>query len=157
MSKTVNKTELAKILGVTQKTLTEWQAEDPPMPMTKGKSTRAGNTYDTAKVIAWMIERQIGKRLGSDGHDKLDAAYEKARKDKEAADKLALENRVRRGELLEAAEVLARYGQLVHAARTKLRSIGSKLAKRVEGLPALKIRAEIDREIDEALTELSES
>ncbi len=66
MGEIVNKVRLAKILGKSERTLTEWQKEGMP---TKKKGARGqSNTYDTAKVIEWLIKKE------SDAITKMDAA-----------------------------------------------------------------------------------
>ena len=55
MGEIVNKARLSGILGKSERTLTEWQKEGLPVE-THGERGQS-NTYDTEKVIAWMVTR----------------------------------------------------------------------------------------------------
>lgn len=56
MGEIVNKARLAKILGKTEPTLTTWQKEGMPIAKVAERKGQS-NTYDTEKVIEWMIRR----------------------------------------------------------------------------------------------------
>ena len=72
----------------------------------------AADYYDsTAALPALYLEADIGQ---------LDATRERARKDKEMADKLAMENDVRRRELLPQAEVIETIGGVIGDANSRL-------------------------------------
>ena len=65
MGKSVNKSELAEIFGVSERTLTEWQ-NDSDLPIkTKGARGQA-NEYDTEAVITWFAQRELNK-VGVEG------------------------------------------------------------------------------------------
>ena len=53
----VNKRGLADVLGLTERTLTEWQDEGLPI-QARGERGQE-HAYDTAEVIAWWIEREM--------------------------------------------------------------------------------------------------
>ena len=95
----VNKEELSKILGKSTTTLTTWQKNGLPIFQdgTKGKA----NIYDTSDVIQWLIDFNLGKLIDDSEIDQQVYSYEKerARKEKEGADKLGMENAQRRKEL----------------------------------------------------------
>lgn len=55
MGEILNKQRLSKILGKSERTLTEWQKEGMPIE-TQGERGQS-NTYDTEKVIDWMLTR----------------------------------------------------------------------------------------------------
>ncbi|QZA80248.1 terminase small subunit [Deefgea piscis] len=57
MGKIVNKNELAQIVGVSERTLTEWQRAGMPMVLSKGRGT--SNQYDTAQVLSWRIAKAL--------------------------------------------------------------------------------------------------
>lgn len=57
--KVVNKREMASILGVTERTLTEWQKLG--LPFVRGKGRGAAGHYKTKEVIAWMIAREVSQ------------------------------------------------------------------------------------------------
>src|SRR5688572_18863745 len=66
----------------------------------------------------WRMARVFQHLVG--GGEGLDAAHERARKDKEMADKLALENAVRRAELVEASVVSGEWASIVSNVRARL-------------------------------------
>lgn len=69
MGKSVNKRELSEILGVSERTLTEWQRDG--MPVVEFADTLGReNTYDTEAVIRWWIAREVA-RVGGSAQDKL--------------------------------------------------------------------------------------
>jgi DNA-binding XRE family transcriptional regulator len=59
MGKRVNQAELAEILGVSHTTLWNWGKEGIPIDV-EGDSGLS-HEYDTAKVIAWQIAREVAK------------------------------------------------------------------------------------------------
>lgn len=70
-----NKTDLAEILGVSERTLTDWQDEGMPI-VARGERGQA-NAYDTVAVITWMEAREIAKARASTPRDRLDLARER--------------------------------------------------------------------------------
>ena len=58
MTKIVNRKELGEILGVSGQTLSNWLKEG--LPIVQDNGTNAGKLYDTAQVIAWMVDRKTG-------------------------------------------------------------------------------------------------
>src|SRR3954469_14390190 len=87
----------------------------------------------------------------------LDANYEKARKDKEMADKIEMANMVARGELI-SEDVGKKF--IIDAftrLRTRMLGLPTKLAIRLVGLKsAIEIQKILDDGVREALAELSE-
>lgn len=59
MGKQVNKKQLSAILGMTEKTLSEWQKSGMPIEIEGGRGR--SNFYDTAKVIDWIVTRRLAK------------------------------------------------------------------------------------------------
>ena len=76
----------AALMGVAPRTLRDWDASG------KGPPRNSDGTYPGPGLVAW----RIAKETGAD----LDASRERARKDKEWADKLAIGNQASRGEYL---------------------------------------------------------
>lgn len=88
----------------------------------------------------------------SDSEDGLDPIAERARKDKEHADKLALENQARRGELVDVGEVGALWAKLASETRSRLLSIPTKAAPLVIGCARIAQAQDIlETEIHDAL------
>ena len=95
------------------------------------------------------------KLYGQKGKDAIDPVYERARKDKELADKTALENQVRRGELLEVSDVKQIWADHIASAKSGMRSLPSKLAPVVAAETDPNVVNEILLDgVDEALEEL---
>ena len=143
----VNKTKLAEIFGVSQKTLTEWQKDGLPVEDRGGKGQ--SNTYDTGECIAW----RFNSLMTGDG---FDFNKERARKEKESADKLEMENEVTRGALVLSTEVSQAWGEEFSRVKNKLMAAPPKIAPL---MVAIKTPAEaqeiIKKVIIEALNELS--
>jgi hypothetical protein len=87
----------------------------------------------------------------------LDANYEKARKDKEMADKIEMANQVARGELISEDVVKKFIIDAFTRLRTRMLGLPTKLAIRLVGLKsAVEIQKILDDGVREALAELSE-
>ena len=115
----LNRTRLAEMFGVTQKTITDW--EKMGMPCLEKNTTRQGNRYSTVDCIAWRFNQ-----LHDTGD--YDLTVERARKEKESADKLQMENQVTRGELVEIADVEKLWSSEFARIKNKLLAIPKKLA-----------------------------
>lgn len=70
MGRAVNKRELSEILGISERSLTDWQKDGMPI-VELGESRGHENTYDTEAVIRWWLEREASRRVGSSSFDKL--------------------------------------------------------------------------------------
>lgn len=101
----------------------------------------------------WRMARVFAHLAGSG--DGLDAVAERARKDKEAADKLALENAVTREELGKLDEMEEWFGGHVERSRARLIQIPDALGQFCEPRNAAVVVAEARRLIYEALAELA--
>jgi hypothetical protein len=87
----------------------------------------------------------------------LDANYERARKDKEMADKIEMANMVARGELISEDVVKKFIIDAFTRLRTRMLGLPTKLAIRLVGLKsAIEIQKILDDGVREALAELSE-
>lgn len=137
--------EMAALLSVTPRTLRDWEKAGIEVPRNED------GTYPGPAVIAW----EIGRRSVPDGL--LNGEQEKARRDKESADKLAMENATRRGELARVDEVVRFVSDHNAAARAKLLSLPPKLSPQLVGIndPNV-IAAAIRAELYAALAELAE-
>jgi phage terminase Nu1 subunit (DNA packaging protein) len=101
-------TECATVLGVKTDTLKKWHGHGCP-----GEKDGSVWKFDTAKVFAWKLEKTreectpkpAQNESPVEGFEAIDPDYERARKDKEMADKLALGNARLRGEMIEVEEV----------------------------------------------------
>jgi phage terminase Nu1 subunit (DNA packaging protein) len=125
MGVTVNRRQLAEIVGKTEKTIREWQLNEGLPVQLSGVQGRS-NKYDTAEVINWMIARSQSKTV-SDGKGYAYEA-ERARLTHHQANKTALEEQVLAGKLLPADEVEQAWLDMAMAMRAKLLSLPGKLA-----------------------------
>jgi hypothetical protein len=130
----------ARLLSTTARSLRDWEAAGEAVPR------NSDGSYPGPALVAWYSER---------GGETLDANRERARKDKEMADKLSLENQLRRGELSVTKQIVSAFGGLVAAARSRLIQIPDALGQFCDARYATVIVAEARRRIYEALAELA--
>ena len=133
--------QLAELFSSTPRTIRTWHESGLPR--------LADGRYDGSACVAWRLARDRVE----DGQ--LDGPHERARRDKEMADKLALENRTRRGELIEAEEVQRGYGSLVMAARARLIQLPDSVAPLVPPASAAAVVGRVRTAVYEALTDLA--
>lgn len=132
----VNKRELADILGVTERTLTEWQ--DHGMPIKSRGARGEENEYDCPVVIAWMIDREVNKRSRAESQrDRLTRLQ---------ADAQELELLERKRELLPAGEIEPVWRHRVLSAAAFLAGQHSRLAGILEGTPGVEGKRKVLRE-----------
>ena len=105
----VNKRGLSEVLGVSERTLTEWQKEGLPVHF---RAERGGeNQYETAAVIKWHCDRQLQKANQVSAKDRLDNLR---------ADEIEVRMAKDAGNLLDALEVEQLWTSLITAARVDL-------------------------------------
>lgn len=116
----------------------------------------AGLDLDACRVayIRRLREQAAGRMGAPAGDDGLDLVQERARLAKEQADKTAMENAARRGEMVDAKEVARAVGQMLGMARARLLALPARFATIGTADPA-KARAKAKELIDEALDELA--
>lgn len=112
-------------------------------------------TTDAAGRVSrkWRMARVFSHLAGAG--EALDGNAERARKDKESADKLALENAETRGELGKLSEMEDWFGGHVERARARLIQIPNALGQFVDPRTSGSVVAESRRLIYEALAELA--
>lgn len=154
----LTKKEVSEVMGKTMKTIDDWCNKGLPFEK-KGRSY----SFDLRQVIQWREENLAGMTHGVRKIDqgilehKLDKEKEDARLKHEQANKVEMENAVRRGELIVTDSAEAWWSiQLVNM-RNKIMSIPTKLTPRIIGEDDKSIVSEIIKEacID-ALNELSD-
>lgn len=89
------------------------------------------------------------------GNEQLDGNQERARKDKEMADKLSLENRTRRRELQPLETVIHEVGTIIANANSKLRQIPHAIGQHVPQEVRLRVVNEAAKLVAEALDDLT--
>lgn len=124
MGKLVNKRDLSEIIGISERTFTEWQKE-PGFPFEINGGRGAGNSYDTAKVIQWMVERDIARRVGEKPRDRADRLK---------GDMLEVDLAERLGQLAPAALFERAWSDHIIAAKTELLSLPLRLVGEIHAL-----------------------
>lgn len=132
----VNKTQLAEIHGVTDRTVTDWQKAGMPVRALGGPGRGHENQYDVAACIEWRIQRALaGAQVES----------AKERKDRLEGDRIELQLAKEAGLLVALEEIEPLWTSAILAAKSGL----------MEGVYRLK--AELDAaygvDVDVALLE----
>lgn len=153
----VNKSELAEILGKSERTLTTWQKNGLPIEIegTRGVQHR----YNTEDVIAWLLDREIINRIGEgvNPSEVYDYDLERARLTHHQANKTELEEQVLRGKLIPYQTVERVWMDMVANFRARILAIPTKAAHQFLQLEDLNEAQEILKtHCYEALTELAD-
>lgn len=143
----VNKRGLAEIIGVSERSLTEWQGQGMPIEVSAGRGS--SNQYDTATVINWMIERARAGSAKETARDRLD----RIKADRE---ELALAREL--GELVVAEELIQGFEAMITAAKVEfLNTLPDNLASELSARYGVEIDDQLIREpIEAILRKLSE-
>ena len=129
----VNKRQLSEILGVSERSLTEWQKEGLPVASYADNRGRA-NAYERSAVIKWMIQREI-ERLGKEKpRDRLDRLK---------ADAIELDIKERTGELAPATMFERAWSDHILAARTEFLTMPDILATELSAIVGKEIDSDI--------------
>jgi len=141
--------ELAKIVGVTPQRISALKKQG------RIKESKRGYHVPTCKQIILESRETNGKHLPVESKYKTLTDARTAHETQKA--KLAeLEFRKRSGELVEKDEMIKFCSEIITVVRARLLGIGSKVSPDIAGLESIKkIKAIIDKEINDALTELS--
>lgn len=154
MGKIVNQAELCAILGVVPMTISRLQERGFPC-LKKGEG-RGESEYDTEACITWLIQNEIRKLTQTEDGKFLDYEAERARLTAEQADKVAMENELRRGRLVDSDLVSMWWAKIITNAKTRLLAIPTKAAPLVLGVKTMpQARDVIERQVLEVLSELS--
>lgn len=138
---------LAGLLGIAPRTVRELAG--------RGLVVKAGRgRYDAATSVAAYCAHLREQAAGRAGDAQAGLTVERARREKEAADNLALRNAALRRDLVSATEVTAEWSGILRQLRARILAVPSRVNQR---LPFLKPGdvAEIDAEVREALTEVA--
>jgi phage terminase Nu1 subunit (DNA packaging protein) len=146
MGRIVSKKELAEIVGVSERTLSDWQEKG--MPIKVHTSRGLANEYDTSEVFNWRVEFVAGGMRKENGRE---------RKDNAMADLYQIQVAEKSGRLVDGALFQKALETSITTAKTSLRQSAKKMKA------ALKREYGVDVElgffavhIDAALTRLSE-
>lgn len=147
-------TDLASLAGISLSRLSQMKHEAYPPPL-----SGVDNTIPMVLAGEWLRGYYLRKARFDGATGKaptLDRATQGARKDAALAEKAELENEVRRGQLIEAAEVVAGWQTVLSNVRTRLLRVPVTVAPLVVGsFDVHKVRELIEDFIRDALNELS--
>jgi phage terminase Nu1 subunit (DNA packaging protein) len=138
MGKQVNKRELSEIMGVTERSLTDWQEEGLPIAH-KGERGEE-NVYDTEIVINWRVQRALAR-----------AGKAESQRDREArlrGDMLEIDLQAKNGTMVPAAEVEPIWLGRVRAAAAYMLGRASRLAAILETTAGIEAKREVLRKED---------
>lgn len=148
----VNKVQLSSIIGKSESWITDMQKQHDFPIQQKGRG-RAGQLYDTAKVIEWMEKRQINYLTGNQGLIDLDEG--KRRKMAAEAGLAELELMKEQSKVIEIERIANELGEQLTNFRAKMLSLPSKVAAQVLTADNVaEIRQIIEDGIYEALNEV---
>lgn len=148
---TVSTSTLAKIFGVTTKTIQNLTHDN-----VLEKSGR-GSYILTKSVLAYVTYLKARTGTGEDSKSiELEKAEEDMKLKRAKREKAELELELAKGELITAKEVEQTYGNLVQTFRAKMLMLPVKVAPKTIGLKDVKtIQSIVEQEVNSALTELS--
>lgn len=138
--------KLAKLFGVTERTVNEWIADG--LPVLKAGKRGAGNAsrISLPAAVKWYVQKKTSRS---------EAELQRARKDRELGDRLAMENATRRGELIEWREAARIYAGQVTRAKARLLQCPNVIGQHSPIDYRAAIVAAADRGIRDALEELA--
>ena len=147
MGKLLNTADISEHYEVDERSVYRWRKEGLPWD----------GGADSLVLHEWLKERDIARRFGeSSGGKVLDLNAERARHSKEQADKLEMENEVRRGLLMGRDEIQAELGRIFTNFKVKLLAIPTKLAPLVFSMKSIpEIMEALKAAIYECLNELA--
>ncbi|SEI99505.1 Phage DNA packaging protein, Nu1 subunit of terminase [Azotobacter beijerinckii] len=141
MGQKVNKRELAGILDVSERSLTEWQAQGMPIEVNAGRGS--SNQYDTALVVTWMVERAKAGGAKESARDRLD----RIRANRE---ELAFAKDLE--EVVVAADLIERFDAMITAAKVELlNTLPDNLASELSARYGVEVDDQLIREPIEAI------
>ena len=115
--------------------------------------------YRSSDLGQWLIDRTLRSHtvVGSENTgEMLNPQQELARKNKELADKTALENEVRRGELIETDDVEAAWSDILMRVKSRMLRIPSAVAPLILGEEdQVVIQEAVEDMVRDALSEMS--
>ena len=125
----VNKRQLSEILGVSERSLTDWQKEGLPVASYADNRGQA-NEYESSEVIRWMVQREIERLNKEKPRDRLDRLK---------ADAIELDIKERTGELAPAALFERAWSDHILAARTEFLTMPDILATELSATAGVEI------------------
>ncbi|GAB4366777.1 MAG: hypothetical protein Kow00128_10540 [Deltaproteobacteria bacterium] len=138
MAEKVNAKRLARIVGVTPRTITGWRSSGMPVHEDRGRGREV--IFDTAAVIAWLVARDSG--------GKADSALTEARRRILEAEAGRRELRLAKeqGDVVDVRDAAKTLEGIVLSIRSKILGMGDRLTPRVVGSNS---HAEVKKLIDD--------
>ena len=157
MKHLISKTMVARMFGVTTKSITRWQArEKDPLPIAVKGARGVANQYDIAAVNDWGVRQALEKPRSRYAGKAYDYQKERARLTHHQAERAGLENAITRGEMIPADQVVETWTSDVLRMRSRLLAMPSRIAPTISGLDTYSEIFEVIRAACyEALAELS--
>lgn len=141
----VNKRGLADVLGVSERTLTEWQKDGLPISV---KAERGGeNQYDTTQAIKWMVDKQI---------ERMKLVSPKDRLDNLRADEIEVRLAKDAGLLINSAECELIWVSLITSARVDLQQFVDDIKSKLRGKGIEPDEFSLDEGLKEVLDRLAD-
>ena len=125
----VNKANLAILLGVSEETLTRWQSQGLPIVFRAERGL--SHQYDTAKVIAWMIQRKLQKVEDESPKDRLSRLQ---------GDRVEIEIEEKLSNLVPASEIKPFWAAMVASTKDFLDQQPERLAQLMEATEGMEAR-----------------
>jgi phage terminase Nu1 subunit (DNA packaging protein) len=135
---------IAALLGVSARTITEWQAAGMPVAVQGGPGTPG--EYDAPACVRWLVEREVRKVQGESPKDRLARLQ---------GDQLEMDLAERRGKLIEAGAVEPMMRAAIVSARERIRNEPARIAATLEGKDKAEREAMLRELFDEVLMKLS--
>ena len=150
----VKKRHIERFFGVSKNTLETWLQSGCPV-YERDLAGRISWLY-LPDVVRWHHLNRSAKVTATGATATaaadLDPIEQRARKDKEMADKLAIENQVRRSELVDVGEVRLLWAKVATDAKSRLRAVATRMAPLLVGRERPgEIQALLLKDIDRAL------
>lgn len=117
MGRRVNKAELSEIIGISERSLTEWQKEDG-FPILYDGARGESNEYDCADVIAWYVRREVSK---------VQAETQEQRLKRLQADEIEDRLKRQRGQVVSLAELEPEIAGMVLTVRQEILNVPNAL------------------------------
>jgi phage terminase Nu1 subunit (DNA packaging protein) len=142
--------ELAAFHGVSPFTVTRWRKDGLPCLSGGGRGHEA--RYSVPASITWRIAKERS-RYGEPGVASLE--IERAGLTRLQRERLEMQNRTRRGELVEASAVEASWARQIVEARTALLGLPTRAKQQLPHLPVADVLV-LDRLVRQALEALAD-
>lgn len=149
----VNRREIARLLGVSMPTVTDWV--DRGLPVVDRGSRGIPWVFDVAACFAWRLEYELANAVGASTRD---VSREDAEKRKIIADAVLAEIKVAEQlrSVVKVEDVARIWEGRIVASRETFQGIAQRLAPLLVGeTDQGRIESTIEREIDRALEELA--